>query len=80
LFSLLICVRIFVEVMPVEKETRRGRPRFGEEDKREHHVKFSMSLPPDTYARLEKYCEDEERSKAWVLNKAIIPWLEERGY
>jgi len=43
-------------------------------------VKFSMSLPPETYSRLEKYCEDEERSKAWVLNKAIIPWLEERGY
>ncbi len=75
-----LLVEYSVEVMPVEKETRRGRPRFGEEDKREHHVKFSMSLPPETYSRLEKYCEDEERSKAWVLNKAIIPWLEERGY
>lgn len=63
-----------------EKETRRGRPRLGVEDKREQHVKFSMSLPPDTYARLEKYCQDEERPKSWVLNKAVIPWLEERGY
>ena len=63
-----------------EKETRRGRPRLGVEDKREQCVKFSMSLPPDTYARLDKYCQDEERPKSWVLNKAVIPWLEERGY
>lgn len=63
-----------------EKETRRGRPRLGEEDKREHYVKFSCSLPPDVNARLERYCADEERSKAWALAKAIVPWLEERGY
>lgn len=63
-----------------EKESRRGRPRFGEEEKREHFVKFSCTLPPDIYERLDKFCQDEERSKAWALTKAIIPWLEERGY
>ena len=61
-----------------ERDTRRGRPRYGED--KEKVVKFSASLPPDVYARLEKYCTDEERSKAWALSKAIIPWLEERGY
>ena len=63
-----------------EKESRRGRPRFGEEEKREHFIKFSCTLPPEVYVRLEKYCEDEERSKAWAITKAIIPWLKERGY
>ena len=64
-----------------ERETQRGRPRFGsEKQKAEKFVKFSCTLPPDVYARLDKYCTDEERSKAWALSKAIIPWLEERGY
>ena len=64
-----------------EKETRRGRPRFeSEKEKAEKFVKFSCTLPPDVYKRLEKYCQDNERSKAWALGKAIIPWLEERGY
>ena len=62
-----------------EGKTDRGRPRYGDEPKPKF-VKFGISMPPDLYDRLEKYCEDEERSKAWVLNKAIIPWLEERGY
>ncbi len=61
-----------------DPETKRGRPRFAEPH--ENAVKFSCTLPPETYARLEKYCKDEERAKAWCLNKAIIPWLEERGY
>jgi len=61
-----------------ERDTRRGRPRYGED--KEKFVKFSCTLPPDVYARLDKYCTDEERSKAWALSKAIIPWLEERGY
>ena len=64
--------------MPVATDAKRGRPRYGED--REKVVKFSCSLPPDVYDRLEKYCQDEERSKAWALSKAIIPWLEERGY
>lgn len=61
-----------------EKESRRGRPRYGTE--KEKFVKFSCTLPPDIYARLEKFCADDERSKAWAISKALIPWLEERGY
>jgi predicted DNA-binding protein len=42
--------------------------------------KFSTSLPPDIYARLEKYCEDDEREKSWVIKKAVDIWLKDRGY
>ena len=62
-----------------EKQSQRGRPRFGSEPKPKH-VKFGTNMPPDLLERLDKYCTDEERSKAWALSKAIIPWLEERGY
>lgn len=61
-----------------DAETKRGRPRFSEPH--ENATKFSCTLPPETYKRLEKFCKDEERSKAWCINKAIIIWLEERGY
>lgn len=61
-----------------EKDTKRGRPRYGED--KDRVIKFSCTLPPETYERLQKYCDADERSKAWAINKALIPWLEERGY
>jgi len=62
-----------------EKRTNRGRPRLGSPNPN-RAVKFSTSLPPDLYARLVKYCEDEERDKSYALKKALDPWLSERGY
>lgn len=61
-----------------EKKTLRGRPRRGEPNP-DKHIKFSMSLPPDLYKRLEAYCE-EEREKSFAIRKALDPWLKERGY
>ena len=67
--------------MAEEFQTRRGRPRKGNtEPKAPAYVKFSTSLPPDIYERLQRYCDDEEREKAWCLKKAIDPWLKEKGY
>lgn len=66
--------------MSEEFKTRRGRPRKGDEEKVRNFVKFSTSLPPDIYARLQKYCDDEEREKAWCLKKAVDLWLKEKGY
>ena len=62
-----------------DEDTRphRGIPRMGE-DRR--FVKFSTSLPPDIYERLQRYCDDEEREKSWVLKKAADAWLKEKGY
>lgn len=63
----------------MKKETLRGRPPYGSEPK-EHVVKFSTSLPPDLYERLEKYCADDERDKAYAIRKALDVWLEGKGY
>jgi hypothetical protein len=62
-----------------EKRTARGRPRLGSPNPNKA-VKFSTSLPPDIFARLVKYCEDEERDKSYAIKKALDPWLSERGY
>ena len=66
-------------MIALEKETKRGRPRFGSRPKPKV-VPFSTSLDPTIYDRLEKYCEDEERAKAWVIGKAVDSWLTGKGY
>lgn len=62
-----------------EKRTLRGRPRLSQPNPNKV-IKFSMSLPPDIYARLEAYCEAEEREKSYAIRKALDPWLRERGF
>lgn len=62
-----------------EKETQRGRPRFGSEPK-PHHVKFGTNMPPDLLERLDKYCADDERSRSWAIQKAVDLFLKEKGY
>lgn len=65
--------------MEKEPRTMRGRPRLGD-PARERVIKFSTSLPPDIYARLEKFCEADERDKSFAIKKALDVWLKERGY
>lgn len=65
--------------MPEEKRTLRGRPRYSDQN-RELAIKFSTSLPPDLYKRLEAFCEAEEREKSFAIRKALEPWLAERGF
>ena len=62
-----------------ERKSLRGRPRLSEPSKPKV-VKFSMSLPPELYARLEAYCEADEREKSYAIRKALEPWLTERGF
>ena len=33
-----------------------------------------------TQEELEKYCEEDESSKSWAVQKALDKWLAERGY
>ena len=59
--------------------TERGRPRYGDA-KKQPVIKFSTSLPPDIFERLEKYCQNEERDRSFPIKKALDVWLKERGY
>lgn len=44
------------------------------------YVNERYTCPPDLHDRLLAYCNDEERAKSWVIQKALDKWLEERGY
>lgn len=63
--------------MKEDDRPHRGRPRLGEDRK---FIKFGISLPPDMFDRLVKYCEDDEREKSWAIKKALDIWLKDKGY
>ena len=44
------------------------------------YVNERYTCPPDLHARLVKYCDDEERAKSWVIQKALDAWLAGKGY
>lgn len=37
--------------------------------------KLSVSLSPETAARLEAYCQKNERPRSWVIEKAVAAYL-----
>ena len=39
-----------------------------------------VSMPPALLERIIKYCQAEERSISWVVQKAVDVWLKERGF
>lgn len=44
------------------------------------YVNERYTCPPDLHARMVQFCNDEERAKSWVIQKALDAWLTERGY
>lgn len=44
------------------------------------YLRTNVSFPPSLLDRLNKYCEDEERARSWVIQKAVADWLEKKGY
>ena len=55
-----------------------GRSLRGIEE--EGYQRFNISLPPSIAERLEKYREDEDRTRSWVIQKALDEWLKKKGY
>lgn len=55
-----------------------GRSLSGIEE--EGYVRYNISVPPSLSERLEKFREDEERPRSWIIQKALDEWLKKRGY
>ena len=49
-------------------------------DSYQKFVNDRYTCPPELHARLVKFCEDEERAKSWVIQKALDAWLTNKGY
>lgn len=48
-------------------------------NKDEKYIRTTATLPPELYKRLERYCNKEERTISWCVQKALDMWLTERG-
>lgn len=65
------------------KPQRKGASGRVPDSRAEGYQKFvneRYTCPPDLHARLVKYCQDEERAKSWVIQKALDAWLTAKGY
>jgi len=56
-----------------------GRPRYGE-DKDEKMYKLALTITESLDERLQKYCDEEDRAKSWVIRKALDKFLTEQGF
>lgn len=56
-----------------------GRPRYGT-PRTVKCERIQLTITQDLNERLTKFCEDEERAKSWVVQKALEKWLSEKGY
>lgn len=62
---------------------RRGSSGRIPDSKRQEHKLFqrvNITLDPDTYERLERFCADQERARSWAIQKAVSDWLKQQGY
>lgn len=48
-------------------------------DPNEKAIKQSISIKPDLLPHLMHYCQVEERTMSWVIDKALREWLREKG-
>lgn len=53
-----------------------ARPR---KDPSEKAIKQSISIKPDVLPHLLNYCQTEERSMSWVIDKTLREWLRNKG-
>lgn len=52
-------------------------PKKSEEEK---YLKQTLSFPPDLHKRLLAYCQSDQRTMSWVVQKALDQWLKDRGF
>ena len=65
-----------------EPERKGSQGRIPESKRSSHKLfqKINCTIDPDTFDRLEQYCEDNERARSWVIQKALADWLKSQGY
>ena len=75
------CVAVYdySEVMLVERKGSGGRPRYGT-PRTTKCERVQVTIDELLLQRLDKFCEDEERARSWVITKAVEQWLSGKGY
>lgn len=65
-----------------EKERKGSQGRIADSQRPNHKLfqKVNVSIEPNIFDRLETYCQEQERARSWVIQKALDSWLESNGY
>jgi len=65
-----------------EPERKGSSGRIPDSKRSQHQLfqKVNVTIDPETFERLEKYCADNERARSWVIQKAVSDWLTSKGY
>ena len=65
-----------------EPERRGSSGRIPDSKRSQHQLfqKVNVTIDPETFERLEKFCADNERARSWVIQKAVSDWLTSKGY
>ena len=63
-----------------QRQGSAGRIPDSRADSYQKFVNDRYTCPPELHARLVKFCEDEERAKSWMIQKALGAWLTNKGY
>jgi len=65
-----------------DKERKGSQGRIPDSVRPSHKLfqKVNVSIEPTIFDRLELYCEEQERARSWVIQKALDSWLRESGY
>lgn len=53
-----------------------GRP----DKEHELYKRINISLPPELYARLDKFSQKEDRAKSWIIKKALEEYVTKKGF
>ena len=65
-----------------EPERKGSSGRIPDSKRPQHQLfqKVNVTIDPETFERLEKYCAEQERARSWVIQKAVSDWLTSKGY
>lgn len=63
-----------------ERRGSQGRIPDAKMDRYTLYQRVQVTIDPETFERLERYCKDEERARSWVIQKAVAMFLESKGY
>lgn len=53
---------------------------FPKKSEEEKYIKQTLSFPPELHQRLIKYCQSDDRTMSWVVQKSLDEWLKNRGF
>ena len=52
---------------------------YPKKDEKDKYVRTNVTMSPELQDRLIRYCQREERTMSWCIQKALDEWLAKKG-